>query len=155
MSDTTAVNTGVHRGAIPRIVSYCNQNYQHHVLSLECMLHCIELMLRDVINPYEGDTKFPETLDGEDVFNYIRKLSKTDLVPAKLTPHEVITIEPSEMSKKLLSSFLDNSDFTCTHKSIRDDQASLLILTCATYRDIPARLQKYLFYDQEAVHHAH
>jgi len=154
MSDTTAVNTGVHRGAVPRIINYCNKNYEHDILSLECMFHCIELMLGDIINAYEGDTKSPETLDGDAVFNNIKKLSKRDLVSAKIKSHEEITIKPSEMSQKLLSAYLDNSSSDHTKKSIRDDQACLLTLACATYRTVPEKWRKYLFYDQEIVHHA-
>ena len=59
------------------------------------------------------------------------------------------------MSKKLLSEFLEGVAHTpISKKTIRDDQACLLVLTCATFRDIPPNLKKYLFYAQEVIFHA-
>ena len=64
-------------------------------------------------------------------------------------------IAPSEISKKILSEFLDKVASTPVwKKSIRDDQACLLALSCATFRSIPEKLKKYLFYAQEIIFHA-
>ena len=136
MSDTTAVNTGIHRGAVTRIANHCNQNFGHDVMTLECLYHCIELLLGDVITAFDGDTKSPETLVENAVFNLIHTLDKkVHMIPSKLIVHcSDGLIKPTEMSKHLLSEFLDQTaSKPVSKKSIRDDQACILVLSCATY----------------------
>ena len=62
MSDTSAVNTDIHRGAATRLAQHCNMTYGHDVLTLECLYHCIELLLGDVVMAFDGDTKSPDTM---------------------------------------------------------------------------------------------
>lgn len=68
---------------------------------------------------------------------------------------------PTEGAKRILSNVLD---WLCSRKTsnndIRDDQASLLVLACSTFRYVPEKvtgkqnMKKYLFYKQEVIHHA-
>ena len=70
-------------------------------------------------------------------------------------------IKPKAAAMEFLSSVLDMaSDLPTKENKIRDDQASLLVLACATFREIPRKQQgkssmtKYLHFSQEVIGHA-
>ena len=152
MSDTTALNTGNKQGICTRISNDINRNYGHDVMVLECLYHTNELYLKEVIKAFDGDTASPETLEDGAVFNLIHQIEKGDL---KETNLKTSSIKPTEKSSKILSDFLKYaSSQKMSKKSIRDDQAVLLVLSCRTFCQIPMKLKKYLYYQQESIHHA-
>ena len=152
MSDTTALNTGSKQGICTRLSNDINKNFGHDVMVLECLYHTNELYLKEVIKAFDGDTASPETLEEGAVFNLIHKIEKFDLKEANL---KNCSIKPSEKSSQILSNFLEYAaSQKSSKKSIRDDQAVLLVLSCRTFCQIPMKLKKYLYYQQESIHHA-
>ena len=152
MSDTTALNTGSKQGICTRLSNDINKNFGHDVMVLECLYHTNELYLKEVIKAFDGDTASPETLEEGAVFNLIHKIKKFDLKEANL---KNCSIKPSEKSSQILSNFLEYAaSQKSSKKSIRDDQAVLLVLSCRTFCQIPMKLKKYLYYQQESIHHA-
>jgi len=70
-------------------------------------------------------------------------------------------VTPTDKAKEYLSNILEHTlNQTNKENMIRDDQACLLVLACATFRSIPERasnksnMKKYLFYKQESIGHA-
>lgn len=166
IADTTSLNTGQKGGIFRRLEIYFKRTLGQDILVLECLFHINELLLGKVIGHYDGDTTSPNSLDENAVFNSIRNIDKSDLTPQKLILHANCDIKPKEKARQFLSDLLDWLVEQPVHdeQHIRDDQASMLVLACSTFRSIPkphskgphksCNFNKYLYYKQETISHA-
>jgi len=95
---------------------------------LECLYlyHSIELYLNDIITIFDGQTKAPDKLVSQSVFNIIPEIKKEDLVEANL---QQSNIQPNMLAQNVIKSCLEillRNFSTNNQQSIRDDQACLL-----------------------------
>ena len=63
MSDTTSLNTGLRKGICSRFSRDINENFGHDITILECLFHCLEIYLSDIIKAFDGSTKSPDSLE--------------------------------------------------------------------------------------------
>ena len=161
MADTCSLNTGSKAGVFRRFELHYMRTFEKDILALECLYHTTELILGAAISHFDGESASPGSLQSGSVYNKSKEIEKPMLTPSNLIPHKNCNVKPSSHVQTFLSSVVEKlSVEEPTSKSIRDDMATLLVLACSTYRSIPTKigkkvnLQKYLYWDQEATHHA-
>ena len=160
MADTCSLNTGSKNGIFRQIENHMKRNYDKDILALQCLYHVNELLLHKVITHFDGSTTSGSSLQGDAVYNSIKLIKESDLVSTNLIKD--CNVKPSLQAQQFLSELLDRclDAGDQTSKTIRDDQAVMLVLSCATFREIPkpsdkiTNLHKYLFYRQETLSHA-
>ena len=159
LADTTALNTGILAGIFRRLEIIFKRAFETDIITLECLFHIIELLLGKVIRCYDGETVSPTGLEEGAVQNRIETIFPSSLTETNLKSHETIYITPTQNVQDFLNGVLEwAQNKPASSKAIRDDQASMLVLACATYREIPSNglsnMKRFLFYKQEKKSHA-
>ena len=156
MSDTTAVNTGCHKGINTRVKIFFNSEKGRDIHVFECLLHVNELFLNHFIKEYEGDTKAPNKMAPGSVYNLIDQIKSEDLKSETLKK-KLNLIVVSNSAKKILDHGLDLASTWKKDKQdsiFRGDHVRLLTLSCKTYRALPDNLTQYIFHCQETLSQA-
>ena len=162
LADTTSVNTGTKGGIFHLLELYMKQNIGQDILALECLFHVNELLLHKVMTFYDGVSSSPNSLRADAVFNLIGKINQADLSPERLLDFSQCNIKPIESAQHFLSNLLDRlvANDISDKATVRDDQATMLVLACSTFRSIPpassskSNYYKYIYYKQETLSHA-
>ena len=152
MADTCSLNTGEKNRIFRQIEAHYKRNIGEDILALECQFHVNELLLKNVMRYYDGPTTSPTALQKSSVHGFIKNISSSQLKKNNLMSFNICDIKPTLQAQNILSNVVDSipeSKVTGT-KLVRDDQASLLALSCATFRNLEGTTyEKYLYYSQE------
>ena len=76
LTDARALNAGRVKGICARMAQYINEAFGHDVLALECLYYSIKLYLNDITTAYYENTKAPDKLVKDSVFNLISEIEK-------------------------------------------------------------------------------
>ena len=111
-----------------------------------------------VIKHFDGETTSPTGLVDGAVQNRISDICPSKLTAQHLKKHQDIDVKPNPVVQRYLSEVLQwVQSKPSNKKAIRDDQATMLVLACSTFRDIPTggltKMKKFLFYKQETRSH--
>ena len=63
---------------------YLKELYGHDVLAIECLYHSIELYLNNITTAHDGNTKAPDKLVKDYLFNLISPIKVRDLTESNL-----------------------------------------------------------------------
>ena len=104
MSDTTAVNTGLRKGINSRLKNFFNKFYGRDIHTFECLLHINELYLTHLIKFKEGDSKAPNKMQDDAIYNLIEELDPEDLSRENLADinNNVEKVEVGDMAVSVL-----------------------------------------------------
>jgi len=155
MADTTALNTGKKSGVNKRLEQYFEDNFERGVPVLECLFHVNEIYFKHVIEEIEGKSKGPGVMQEGSLRNRINDLVIMDSMHPILRselPVVPITAMVKVQLKAKLEWFIQQK--RSKKVELRDDQTCLLVLSCFLFMDIPAELQCFLKYQQEATCHS-
>ena len=156
MSDTTAVNTGPRKGINTRLQAYFNKQIGRDIHSFECLLHVNELYLSHFLKFFEGDSKTPNKMEKDSLYNVIEQLEPMELTSDTIKPQKVIT-KKVRVSKTALEVLDQAINLASTWKRewkpsvFCEDHLRMLVLAGKLYRNIPDILQQYLFHRQKTI----
>lgn len=152
MSDTTAVNTGARKGINARLRTYFKKSLGKDLHTFECLLHVNELYLTHFIKFYEGDTKAPNKMQEDSIYNLIQDLKPEDLGETNIPNFKNISV--NNPASTIISKAIDLASTWKKEKKasvFRDDHLRMLVLAAKLYRSIPENLNQYLFHRQETM----
>ena len=83
VADTTSLNTGCNTGVFRLLKDYFKSKFNRDILTLECLLHMVELLFRHFFLEIEGPSKAPDKLPKGSFYNIIGKFehSRADFQP--------------------------------------------------------------------------
>ena len=155
MSDTTAVNTGVKKGINTRLRCFFKKHIGRDLHTFECLLHVNELYLTHFIKFYESDTKAPNKMQHDSIYNLIEELEPLDLTEEKMHHTNTINkIKIMDSASKTINEALTLASLWKTEQKssvFRDDHLRMLTLAAKVYRQLPENLGQYLYHRQETI----